>query len=66
MTDMPRKVIVCHPDNVRQVQSGLVEKGITDVLVKGDPHGIIGLEESYVMDPLPAVLVFSEPMGAQP
>lgn len=59
MTDKPRKIVICHPDNVRQIQSGLVEKGITDVLVKADPHGVIGMEESFVMDPPPDVLPFT-------
>jgi hypothetical protein len=63
--DKPRKIVICHPDNVRRIQSGLVESGITDVLVKPDPHGIVGLEESYVMDPLPDIITGAEMRSLQ-
>ncbi len=54
--DRPRKIIIAHPDRVRELQSLLVADGQTDVLVKADPHGVITEDEAYVMEPPPEVI----------
>lgn len=49
--DEPRLVVVVDPERVRELQSGLVERGIKDVLVKPDLHGSCREGQALVIDP---------------
>lgn len=48
-TDRPRKIVVCNPDEYREIQSVVVALGPGDILVK--PNGIVEPGTAYVCDP---------------
>lgn len=50
-TDEPRLVVIVDPDRVRELQAGLVERGIKDVLVQPDHIGVCAEGQAITIDP---------------
>jgi hypothetical protein len=48
MPDKPRKIVVCHPDHVIDVQRAVTKLGYGDVLVKPNRHVETG--KMYIID----------------